>query len=164
MNRSRAIIIGIFIVFLVGIIVTFSDWSSISSKKTYYLQNEVLDISLPKEYKLNEENPVQVFYGDSEVAHIRFGTLKSFQFMETMLLNNTDENITLLMQSSSENTMTLYYCSVTNTIPEYIYIIYIKDSDTTIMLSSLDKERIEFIFNNMKLSTRPYKNNETFVE
>ena len=155
MNRNKAILISIFFVMILGVVITFTKMKP-APTYTYYLPNEALEVYLPNTYKTTGTDPAQVFYGDSEVAHIRFGTLKSFQFMETALIRNTEPNITLLEQSTKDNCMYLYYCTITNGIPQYVYIVYVQDSDTTIMLSGLEKERVELIFKNMDLKVIPY--------
>lgn len=160
MDKKRAIITAIFIVFIIGIVVGVHHSTKKTPSQTFYLQTEICNIYLPKHYRCDTANPVNVYHEDKNAAHIRFGTLKSFTVMESLLIKNTNENIVLLEQSTKDNLSYFYYTTTNNGIVEYAYIIYIQDSNTALLMSSLEQDEIERIFKGMSLDVEQYTEEE----
>lgn len=121
-----------------------------------YTLDKFVDLYLPIEYTATPDSYSIISKNNVPVATMQFGNEISYRHIEDYLDRNADPTATLLDKNTKDNIEYLYYSVPNEDVVDYVYVIYIVDSDISMVLYNNDQTELDAIFNNMSLEVSDY--------
>lgn len=121
-----------------------------------YALDKLVDLYLPGEYTATPDSPSIISKNNVPVATIQFGDEISYRQIEGYLDRNADPTATLIDKNTRDNIEYLYYSVPDGDVVDYVYVIYIVDSNISMVMYNNNQTDLDAIFNNMSLIVSDY--------
>ena len=149
MKKIICILISVMVIF--GLVAC----SKKQPTQTYAL-DKLVDLYLSGEYTATPDSPSIISKNNVQVATIQFGDELSYRQIEGYLDRNADPTATLIDKNTKDNIEYLYYSVPDGDVVDYVYVIYIVDSDISMVMYNNNQTDLDTIFNNMSLTVSDY--------